>query len=151
MLFVIEHGTRRVHLAGITARPAGTWGTQQVRNLPTDLQGQASGLTFVIRDRDTKFTAASDAEFTAISMRIIKTPNQAPRANAITEKWVASARRECPNQLLITGERHLRPVLSEYGGHYNGHRPHRTLNQNPPAGRADPAAAATNMRVLRRG
>ena len=150
VLFFIEHGTRSVHLAGITDHPAGTWVTQQARNLLTDLEGQASSPKFLIRDRDTKFTAAFDAVFTAISMRIIKTPIRAPRANAIAERWVASARRECLDRMLITGERHLRLVLSEYVDHYNGHRPHRTLNQNPPAGRADPAAAATNMRVLRR-
>ena len=57
MLFFIEHGTRRVHLAGITARPAGARVTQQARNLLMNLEGQADGLKFLIRDRDTKFTA----------------------------------------------------------------------------------------------
>jgi len=150
VLFFIEHGTRRVHLAGITARPTGAWVTQQARNLLMHLAEQADGLKFLIHDRDAKFTAASDAVFTAIGVRIIKTPVQAPRANAIAERWIASARRECLDRMLITGERHLRLVLSEYADHYNGHRPHRTLQQNPPAGRVDPPARGTSVRVLRR-
>jgi transposase InsO family protein len=150
VLFFIEHGTRRVHLAGITAHPTGAWATQQARNLLTELEGQADGLKFLIRDRDAKFAAPFDAVFTAIGVRIIKTPIRAPRANAIAERWIASTRRECLDQMLITGERHLRLVLSEYVDHYNGHRPHRTLHQNPPAGRAHPPTAVTNTRVLRR-
>ena len=73
--------------------------------------------------------------FTAIGVRIIKTPVRAPRANAIAERWVASARRECLDRMLITGERHLRLVLSDYVDHYDSHRPHRALRQSPPAGR----------------
>ena len=150
VLFVIEHGTPRVHLAGVTAHPAGAWVTQQARNLLMDLEGQAGGLKFLIRDRDAKFTAAFDALFTAVGVRIIQTPVRAPRANAIAERWIASARRECLDRMLITGERHLRLVLDEYVDHYNTHRPHRALHQNPPAGRQDPTPAATSMRVLRR-
>ena len=111
VLFFIEHGTRRVHLVHITAHPAGEWATQQARNLLMDLEGQADGLKFLIRDRDTKFTAAFDAVFNAIGVQTIKTPVQAPRANAIAERWIASARRECLDQMLITGGRHLRLVL----------------------------------------
>ena len=151
VLFFIEHGTRRVHLAGITAHPAGAWVTQQARNLFMNLEGRADGLKFLIRDRDTKFTAAFDAVFTASGVRIIKTPVRAPRANAIAERWIASARRECSDRMLITSERHLRLVLGEYVDHYNTHRPHRTLHQNPPAGRPYPPAAVTSTRVLRRG
>jgi transposase InsO family protein len=126
-------------------------GNQQARNLLMTLEDRADGLKFLIRDRDAKFTAAFDAVFTAVGMRITKTPVQAPRANAIAERWIASARRECLDRMLITSERHLRLVLGEYADHYNVHRPHRVLEQNPPAGRPHSPAEVTDMRVLRRG
>jgi hypothetical protein len=150
VLFFIEHSTRRVHLAGVTAHLTGEWVTQQARNLLMNLEGHADGFKFLIRDRDAKFTAAFDAVLTAVGARILKTPVQAPRANAIAERWIASARRECLDRMLITGERHLRLVLSEYIDHYNQHRPHRALQQSPPAGRPCPPAQGANVRVLRR-
>ena len=115
-----------------------------------NLGDHTDDLKFLIRDRDAKFTAAFDAVFTAVGVRIIKTPVQAPRANAIAERWISSARRECLDQMLITSERHLRLVLTEYIDHFNAHRPHRALQQAPPAGRAHPPAGVTGTCVLRR-
>lgn len=132
VLFFIEHGARCVHLAGITAHPTGEWITQQARNLLMTLEEHGDSLKFLIRDRDTKFTAAFDAVFTAVGVRIIRTPVRAPRANAIAERWISSARRECLDRMLTTGGQHLRLVLGEYVDHYNSHRPHRALQQSPP-------------------
>ena len=149
ILVVIEHGRRRVHLAGITAHPTGSWVTQQARNLLIDLGERADRFRFLIRDRDSKFTAAFDAVFTGADIRIIRTPVRVPRANAIAERFIGTLRRECLDQLLITGQRHLAVVLQEYLEHYNTHRPHRSLDQRPPAGPTPPLSGPT-IRPLRR-
>jgi hypothetical protein len=150
VLFIIEHHNRRVQLAGVTARPTAAWTVQQARNTLMDQADRACGLKFLIRDRDAKYTDAFDAVFTAAGVRIIRTPAQAPRANAICERWIATARRECTDRILITGQRHLHRTLSEYVDHYNSHRSHRALNQKPPDGRTYIAPADDNIRVRRR-
>jgi putative transposase len=149
ILVVVEHGRRRVHLAGITAHPTGPWVAQQARNLLMDLGEHANRFQFLIRDRDSKFTAAFDAVFAGADIRIIRTPARAPRANAIAERFIGTLRRECLDHLLITGPRHLAAVLREYLDHYNTHRPHRSLNQHSPAGRTPPPSRPT-VRPLRR-
>jgi putative transposase len=107
-------------------------------------------LKFLIRDRDAKYTGTFGAVFTATGTPIITTPVQAPPANAICERWIASARRECTDRILITGRRHLHHTLSEYADHNNTHRPHRAPGQRPPAGRSHVAPAGDNIRIRRR-
>jgi transposase InsO family protein len=149
VLVVIEHRTRHVHLAGITAHPTGAWVTQQARNLLMDLGDHAEQFRFLIRDRDSKFITAFDAVFAGANIGIIRSPVRAPRANAIAERWIGTLRRECLDHLLITGPRHLGLVLKEYVEHYNTHRPHRSLDQHPPAGRTPPPSGTTVRRLRR--
>jgi putative transposase len=132
-LIVIEHGTRRVHLAGVTASPDGASTTQAARNLLMDLGQRVTSLKFVIRDRACQFASSFDAVFTAEGMRIVASPPQAPRANAICERITGTLRRELFDRLLIVNEHHLRWVLTEYLRHYNDARPHRSLGQLAPA------------------
>jgi putative transposase len=89
---VIEHGHRRVHPGGITTHPTGAWVTQQARNLLMDLGDRAKQLRFLVRDRDSTFTATFDAVFAGADVRIIRTPVRAPRANATATATVSSAR-----------------------------------------------------------
>ena len=131
-LIVIEHGTRRVHLAGITANPDGAWTTQAARNFLMDIGQLAASVRFLIRDRAGQFTDSFDAVFQADGIRILASPPQAPRANAICERIIGTLRREVLDRLLIVNERHLRQVLTEYLLHYNTARPHRTLGQLAP-------------------
>jgi len=131
-LIVIEHGTRRVHLAGITAHPDGAWTTQAARNVLMDLGHRAEAVKFLIRDRAGQFTGSFDAVFTAAGVRILASPPRAPRANAVCERMIGTLRRELLDRLLIVNEHHLRQVLTEYLRHYNTARPHRTLDQLTP-------------------
>jgi hypothetical protein len=94
VLFVVKHATRRVHLLGITANLSGAWVAQQARNLLMDLGDRAAQFTFLIRDRDSKFTDAFDAVFTSEGIPILRTPVRAARANAIAERWIGALRRE---------------------------------------------------------
>jgi putative transposase len=132
-LLVIEHGTRRAHLAGITAHPDGAWTTQAARNLLMDLGHRAASIKFLIRDRAGQFTSSFDAVLTAEGTRILASPPQAPKANAICETMIGTLRRELPDRTLIVNEQHLRQVLTEYLRHYNTARPHRALGQLTPA------------------
>ena len=90
-----------------------------------------------------------DEVFRAEGIRIVLTAPQAPRMNAIMERWVGSVRREVLDRMLIINAAHLRKVLSEYESHFNGHRPHRALNHASPL-RALPDPVDADVKVIRR-
>jgi len=132
VLFFIELGTRRVHLAGVTANPDGGWVAQQARNLMLVLGDQGRQVRFLLRDRDAKFTRSFDDVFRSEGAEVLRTPVQAPNANAYAERWIGTIRAECLDWLLIVGRGHLEQVLRVYAAHYNTHRPHRALELRPP-------------------
>ena len=147
---MLEVGTRRVHVLGVTPHPVGDWVTQQARNLLMGLEDRAGRFRLLLRDRDTKFDAAFDAVFTAEGIQVLRTLVRAPQANAYAERWVGTVRREVLDRMLIFACRQLRSVLTEYTDHYNLHRPHRALRQAPPLGAAEPLVIPPAGRVARR-
>jgi transposase InsO family protein len=140
VLVFTRHGTRRVHIGGVTARPAGDWTVPQARNLATGLGERFSSFRFLIRDRGSNLTRFLDAVFQAAGTTILRTAVQAPRMNAICERLIGTLRRELPGRALILNQAHLRAVLADYQKHYNTARPHQGIGQRIPG--ADPLPAS---------
>ena len=148
-LFVMEVGSRYVHILGITANPDGPWTVQQIRDLLMDLGDRAAGFRFLVRDRAGQFTASFDAALADAGIEVAKIPPRSPRANAYAERFVLTARTEVTDRMLIFGERHLRTILAQFEDHYNGRRPHRSRQLRPP--RPDhPVADLSQERIKRR-
>jgi transposase InsO family protein len=137
VFFVVEVGTRFVHILGVTPNPGGAWVAQRARDLLSDLGDRAGRFKFLVRDRDAKFAAVFDEVFAGNDTTVMKTPPRSPRANAYAERWVRTVRTECTDRMLIFGERHLRTVLGEYVDHFNRHRPHRSLDLRAPTDDAE--------------
>ena len=148
-LFVMEVGSRYVHILGITANPDGPWTVQQIRNLLTDLGDRTVGFRFLVRDRAGQFTASFNAVLASAGIEAVKIPPRSPRANAYAERFVLTARMEVTDRILIFGQRHLQSILAQYVAHYNGRRPHRSRQLHPP--RPDhPVADLSQGRITRR-
>ena len=148
VLFFIELGTRRVHLAGVTAHPDGAWVTPQARNLLMPADGPRP--RFLLCDRDAKFTRAFDDVFRSEGTEVLTTPVQAPNANAYAERWIRTVRAECLDWLLIVGRGHLEQVPGVYVDHYNVHRSHRALRLEPPDPPVGSTVISENRRRVRR-
>ena len=147
-LFVMEIGSRYVHILGITANPDGPWTVQQIRNLLMDLGDRAAGFRFLVRDRAGQFTETFDAVLADAGIEAVKIPPRSPRANSYAERFVLTARTEVTDRMLIFGERHLRTILAQYQAHYNGRRPHRSRQLHPPRPN-HPVADLSQKRIQR--
>jgi putative transposase len=155
VLFFIELHTRQVRVVGVTDHPNEAWVVQRARECSIERQWTTDATVpwLLLRDRDAKVTRAFDDVFAADGIQIIKTPIQAPNANAFAERWVRTVRQECLDWMLIWGRCHLERVLDEYVRHYNGERPHRSLALCPPRAvevRAGPDAVTVAACVRRR-
>ena len=147
-LFVMEIGSRYVHILGVTANPDGPWTVQQIRNLVMDLGDRAASFRFLVRDRAGQFTASLDAVLAGAGIEAVKIPPRSPRANAFAERFALTVRAEVTDRMLISGERHLRLVLAQYEAHYNGRRPIAAASSAP---RPDhPVADLSQERIKRR-
>ena len=134
----------------MTANPDSGWVAQQARNLMLVLGDQGRQVRFLLRDRDAKFTCSFDDVFRSEGAEVLRTPVQAPNANAYAERWIRSVRAECLDWLLIVGRGHLEQVLRVYAAHYNTHRPHRALGLEPPVPRAASTAITRDQRRVDR-
>ncbi|MCL5950155.1 MAG: integrase core domain-containing protein, partial [Chloroflexi bacterium] len=130
LFFIVELASRRIVHFGVTRSRPDDWVAQQLREA-TPL-GQSPG--FLIRDRDSKYGDAFTRVAAGTSIRILKTPYRALKANAICERFLGSVRRECLDHILVSGEQQLYRVIREYVAYFNRARPHQGIEQQIPEG-----------------
>ena len=121
------------------SRPSATTATSNATPA-LDPRRTGSGRQVLDSGQDTKFTASFDEVFRSEGIRIIRTPVRSPRTNAFAERFVGTMRRECLDRMVVFNRRQLEAVLSEFVDHYNGHRPHRSLEQALPLSKPWPPA-----------
>lgn len=145
VLAFISISSRRVEYFALTSKPDIAWMLQQARSLLMELDDRDRPVRFLIHDRDAKFPRSFDALLPSENIKIIRTPVEAPNANAYMERWVGTVRRECLDRILILGRHQLEHVLRVYVNHYNGERPHRALDLKPPDSMTRPPLATVAM------
>jgi putative transposase len=97
-----------------------------------DLKDASTNMQYLIRDRDSKYTAAFDSVLEDEDIEVVTTGVRVPRMNAIMERWVRSCRAELLDRTLIVNQAHLMHALREYETFYNQHRTHRALHAATP-------------------
>jgi putative transposase len=150
VLFFIELGSRRVHVAGCTPNPSGPWVAQPARQLTWALGDRPAPVQCLIRDQDQKFTDSFDGVFRGDRIQIIRTPFRTPQANGVAERFVRTVRSACLDWLLIVNDQQLEHVLHVFTTHDNSHRPHRALTLTPPQPMHRTVSEWTSARVQRR-
>jgi transposase InsO family protein len=128
LLFIIEHGSRRIIHVGVTRSPTDAWVAQQLR----EATPFGEGPRFLICDNDGKYGPRFEHTADGAGIEIIHTPLCAPKANAICERFIGSVRRECLDFVLILSDKHLRRIIKEYVTFFNHARPHQGIDQQIP-------------------
>jgi transposase InsO family protein len=128
VLVIMEIGTRRIRHCNVTLHPTAEWTLQQFRECVTGEEGYR----FVIHDHDSIYSADLDSSLKALGLTVLKTPYRAPQANAVCERMIGSARRECLDFIIPLDEKHVRRILKAWISHYNGGRPHSSLGTGIP-------------------
>jgi transposase InsO family protein len=147
LLVFIDIRTRAVFFGGVTTNPTGAWTTQAARNLSMRHRDLFAGARALVRDRGSQFIDAFDEVFGSQNIKVLRCPVRTPVANAYAERWIGTLRRELLDRTIIWNRRQLERLVVDYIGHYNTHRPHRTLNQRPPI-TPEPATPTTPPRQL---
>jgi len=127
VFFIIDIGTRRVHIAGITNQPSEAWMKQIARNLTDCADGFLKHTKYLILDRDPLYTRVFRGMLKESGVNIVRLPSRSPDLNSYAERWIRSLRSECLSHVIPLGERHLRNLISEFLAHYNEYRPHQAL------------------------
>jgi transposase InsO family protein len=144
VLLFIAHDRRELVHWNVTASPTAAWVWRQV--LEATPWGRRP--RYLLRDRDAAYGGEFRERARRLGIETVLTPVRAPRANAIVERVIGTLRRECLDHLLVVNERHLRSVLAEFVGYYNGQRPHRTLRLETPVPATRPAAGPIRVRSV---
>ena len=136
---IMEVGSRRIQHCNVTAHPTAGWTLQQFREaIPTD-----HSYRFLIHDRDSIFSTEVDDELQAFGLNVLRTPRQAPKANAYCERLMGTIRRECLDYVIPWSEKHLRSILRDWVAHYNRGRPHASVGPGIPDLRGKPIRRST--------
>jgi len=128
VLFFINLERREVKIAGMTPHPNEIWMKQIARNITMEEWGFLNNCTYLIHDRDTKFTDSFRAIIKTADVAPLKLPARSPNLNAFTERWVRSVKEDCLSKLILFSEVSLRRVLREYLIHYHAERNHQGKN-----------------------
>jgi len=133
VFFVIHLQTRKVILAKATFSPTNQWLKQQTRNVLWECEEQGIKPRFFLRDNDSLYPKDMNMILKSSSVETIKTPFEAPNANAHAERYVLNCKENCLNHLLIFGLNRLQFVIDCYSSFYNKHRPHQGIDNKIPA------------------
>ncbi len=140
-------GMRKVHIAGVRPNPNGEWMKQQARNMCMifDEEGDRKP-TYIIRDRDTKYTQEFCSILETEDIKFCKIPPLSPNLNAHAEAWVQRTKQECLDYFWVFGERHLRHILKSWVEFYHQRRPHQGLGNVPIMATLPPPEAEASFR-----